>query len=126
MSSSACPCGSGNSYNACCGPLHKGSAVAKTPKQLIRSRYCAYALGGNGDYLLQTWHPDSTAGLTAESLSAKTLNWQGLAIVSYSQNGDEGTVEFEASFIDGEGKSGLHHEVSRFVRQQGKWLYLGA
>lgn len=124
MPTSACPCCSGKSYNRCCGPLLNRSSEAKTAKQLMRSRYSAYALGGHGDYLLETWHPDSASGLTAESLSAKNLNWQGLRILDFSQNGNESRVEFEARFIDGDGSSGLHHEISRFVRLNGKWLYV--
>lgn len=124
MPSSACPCCSSKSYNICCGPFLNRSATAKTAKQLMRSRYSAYALGGHGDYLLETWHPDSAGGLTAESLSAKTLNWQGLRILDFSQNGNESMVEFEARFVDGDSSPGLHHETSRFVRLNGKWLYL--
>ncbi|HJO10693.1 MAG: YchJ family metal-binding protein [Gammaproteobacteria bacterium] len=125
MPQAPCPCTSGKPYNACCGPFLNRSARPKTVKQLMRSRYSAFALGGLGDYLMETWHPDTAAGLTAESLSAKTLDWQDLTILGFHQQSNEGMVEFEARFIDGDGNPGLHHEVSRFVRVKGKWLYLG-
>ncbi|PCH63628.1 MAG: hypothetical protein COC19_00815 [SAR86 cluster bacterium] len=126
MPSSPCPCTSGKSYTRCCGPLHNRSAVAKTPKQLMRSRYSAYALGGHGDYLLESWHPDSRPRVNAESLSAKTLNWQALKILHTSQSGNDAVVEFEARFTEVDGSAGRHHEVSRFIRLHGKWLYVNA
>ena len=124
MPPTPCPCSSGKPYNECCGPLLDRSTTAKTAKQLMRSRYSAYALGGHGDYLLETWHPDSSGGLTAEVLSEKTLNWQGLTILNLNQKGNQATVEFEGSFVDGDGNPGLHHEVSRFRRVKAKWLYV--
>ena len=56
MFGEACPCGSGDLYAACCGPLHDGVRQAETPEQLMRSRYSAYAKG-RGDYVFRTWHP---------------------------------------------------------------------
>ena len=126
MSSHTCPCCSGKPYDDCCGPFLNRTAIAKTAKQLMRSRYTAYALGGYGTYLLDTWHPAATTGLTAETLSTKALNWQGLKVLHFKQTGDESVVEFEAQYIDGDGDSGLHHETSRFVRLHGKWLYVGS
>ena len=36
-----------------------------------------------------------------------------------------GTVEFRAHFLRG-GVAGVQHEVSRFVREDGRWVYLDA
>jgi hypothetical protein len=52
--STACPCGSGRPYAACCGRLHGGEPAA-TAEELMRSRYSAYVLGLEA-YLLATWH----------------------------------------------------------------------
>ena len=123
MQPQTCPCTSGKAYDKCCGPFLDGRSAAKTVKQLMRSRFSAFSLGGFGDYLLETWHPDSAAGHSVESLSVRTLNWQGLNILDFSQKGDEGMVEFKAEYVDADGNAGQHHEVSRFVRAQGKWLY---
>jgi len=30
-----CPCGSGGSYQVCCGPLHHGERQAETAEELI-------------------------------------------------------------------------------------------
>jgi SEC-C motif-containing protein len=124
MTSIPCPCTSGKPYHNCCGPYHEHRASAKTVKQFMRSRYCAYALGGLGEYLLETWHPSSHGSLTAASLSAKTLDWQSLKILDFSQKGDEGMVKFEARYLNDDGSPGLLQEASRFLRVSGKWLYL--
>ncbi|KAL1527777.1 hypothetical protein AB1Y20_009162 [Prymnesium parvum] len=37
-----CPCGTGDSYEACCQPYHLGVKVAETPERCLRSRYSAF------------------------------------------------------------------------------------
>ena len=104
----------------------------------MRSRYCAYALGGEGDYLLQTWFPPTAKGLTAAQLSERTVCWQRLQVLDKSQDGDNGTVEFNAYFVarrdDANGTDVLEevdaetdvlHEVSEFKRVKGRWYYIG-
>ncbi len=90
----------------------------------MRSRFTAYSLGGHGEYLLATWHPDTRPPLTATELSAQEVQWQGLQVLTSQQHGDEGTVEFKATFVDSNGNAATHHELSRFVRLAGKWLYV--
>jgi len=122
-----CVCGSGKVFEACCGRFLLGAAVAKTPEQLMRSRYAAYALGGYGEYLMATWFPASAQGLTVEALSEKTLDWRGLTVLSSSQQGDKGTVEFTAKFCSSPESDDMEimHEVSEFVRIQSRWFYVG-
>lgn len=91
----------------------------------MRSRYCAYALGGYGDYLLRTWFPATAAGLSVPGLSQRTVNWNGLEVLGKSQTGDDGMVEFIAHFTDAEGKQQAMHEKSIFKRVHGRWLYVG-
>ena len=81
-----CICGSGKLFFKCCAPLLKGTHPAKTPEQLMRSRYSAYALGGYGDYLLETWFPATAKGLTVEALSLRTCEWVELEVLDKSQN----------------------------------------
>jgi hypothetical protein len=50
----SCPCGSGKSYDACCGRLHAG-APAPDPEALLRARFSAYKLQ-LADYLVATTH----------------------------------------------------------------------
>jgi len=115
-----CPCGSGLDYGHCCGPLH-GGASAQSAEALMRSRYSAYALG-LADYLADSWHPDTRPEGRIES----PVKWVGLEIVSTDQGGPddaEGEVEFCAYFLEGERLEALC-ERSRFLRHQGRWVYL--
>jgi SEC-C motif domain protein len=88
----------------------------------MRSRYTAFARG-LPEYLLATWHP-STRPATLE-LDAGTV-WRRLQIVDTVAGGEadaEGVVEFRASYRDA-GGAGLLEERSRFVRVDGRWVYL--
>ena len=111
----ACPCGSGGSYDACCGPLHTGATQAATPEQLMRSRYAAFALGEAG-YLLSTWHPRTRP---PELRLDTGLHWLSLQVVEAA--GAE--VEFIARYRGPNGR-GFLRERSRFARQGGRWFYL--
>jgi len=57
-------------------------------------------------------------------LSAREVNWQRLEVLASEQHGDQGTVEFKATFVDSSGSAATRHELSRFVRMAGKWLYV--
>ena len=90
----------------------------------MRSRFSAYALGGYGAYLLETWADEAVAGMTADDLSARTTDWCGLDILAKAQKGDTGMVEFRAWFTDEQGGRGCLHEVSQFERRGGRWVYV--
>lgn len=90
----------------------------------MRSRFCAYYLGGFGDYLLATWFPATAKGLTALELSKKDHDWQSLELLHKSQKGHEGVVEFKAYFLQDQQRKVLH-ERSIFSRIDGRWLYVG-
>lgn len=123
--SGPCPCGSEKSLEDCCAPYINGAAHPKTPGQLMRSRYTAYALGGHGDYLLATWFPATARGLTPEALSKRDREWTRLQIVDKQQRGDQGFVEFKAYYREGDGEEHIMHEKSVFQRSGGRWLYVG-
>lgn len=121
-----CPCGSNKRLSICCGPFHTGKAYPRTARQLMRSRYSAFSLGRLGDYLLETWHPDSRPTVSAAAMGAADTDWVKLEVVDNEQQGDTATVEFKAFWRDEDGQIQLHHEKSRFVRQDGRWLYVDA
>lgn len=126
----ACICQSGKDFSKCCSRfLYKQPSskqqYAKTPEQLMRSRYSAYALGGYGQYLLDTWLPTMTQGLSAFELSLKNTDWLGLQVINKSQQGDNATVEFIARYMAKDDEE-LHHELSTFKRIQGRWYYVDA
>ena len=123
MSQSTCPCCSGKPLSQCCQPYLDGKKKVRTAKQLMRSRYAAYCLGGYGQYLHDSWHPEYRKGLTAQSLNNRTHDWQSLEILQDAQKGDKAGVEFRAKYGDEKGELKYHHEVSVFVRIKGKWLY---
>lgn len=118
-SSLACPCG-GASYSACCGRLHAGD-IAGSAEQLMRARYSAYVLD-DANFLHQSWHV-STRPELAELQQEQGSKWLGLEVKKHVAAGDEATVEFVARYKTG-GRAHRLHEVSRFVREEGKWFYV--
>jgi SEC-C motif-containing protein len=117
-----CPCGSGTTYDACCGRLHRGAAQAGSAEELMRSRYAAYAVGDTA-YVFRTWHPRTRPDDVAPD---PTVRWTGLVVLRSEAGGpddESGTVEFEAAF-DGPGGAGVLHETSRFERRGGRWVYV--
>lgn len=122
MSNTLCPCGSKKAFNACCGRFLEQGQFAKTPEQLMRSRFTAFFLGGYGQYLVDTWAPESRGGLQAIDLNQRETEWLRLVILFKSQTGNVGEVEFKAYFKDEE-VEGCHHEHSCFERRSGKWFY---
>jgi SEC-C motif-containing protein len=120
--SSDCPCGSGLSLADCCGRWHAGLAEgqhAPTPEALMRSRYSAYVLGLI-DYLLATWHPSTSPG----ELELQPVKWLGLEVRQAEASGDAGVVEFVARCRNSLGRAERMHELSRFVREGGRWYYI--
>lgn len=119
----ACPCGSGSPYAQCCERWHHGPAAlqAPGPGALMRSRYSAFVLDLTG-YLLATWHPD-TRPASLEPNPPGT-RWLGLDVRREAQqDADHGTVEFVARRRLN-GRADRLHELSRFVREDGRWYYL--
>jgi SEC-C motif-containing protein len=119
-----CVCGSKKEYSVCCEPFLTGSAKAKTLRQLVRSRYAAYAIGDHVEYLLQTWHPSTASNIKRAELNTSKFKWDSLEIVGHQQKGDLGQVEFIARYKNGEGEDYVHHEISLFQRLKGVWYYL--
>jgi SEC-C motif-containing protein len=121
-----CPCGRPLPYAACCGTWHaehtaSGRLAAPTPEALMRSRYAAFVLDERA-YLLATWHASTRpAALEAPEPG---LKWLGLTVKrAAQQDADHGTVEFVARSKLA-GRAHRLHEVSRFVREDGAWLYV--
>ena len=126
MTAEPCICGKTKPYTKCCGQFISGKAHAKTAEQLMRSRYCAYALGDHGKYLMATWLPATAIGLNAQELSKKTLDWQRLEVIKSSQKGDSATVEFKAWYkAPDSDEIEAMHEISEFARIKSHWFYIG-
>ena len=86
----------------------------------MRSRYSAYVLRCE-PYLKATWHASTRPGdAIAQDDGTK---WLGLEVKKHVPAGDEATVEFVARYKIG-GRAYRLHEVSRFVREDGRWFYV--
>ena len=121
-----CPCGSASDLDECCGPVI-GGAPAPNPEALMRSRFTAF-VQGDLDHIENTHAAevrDSFSRSAAES-TAKSVEWVGLEIRGTSGGGeddDTGTVEFAARFKK-DGELQIHHEISNFHREEGRWVYV--
>ena len=88
----------------------------------MRSRYTAYTLHRE-DYLLATWHP-TTRPASLDLANDVQTKWLGLEVKRHEQqDADHAIVEFIARYKVN-GRAHRLHEVSRFVRENGSWLYL--
>lgn len=86
----------------------------------MRSRYSAFRKG-LVDYLVETLHPDKRQADDREVLAQTIANthWLNLQVISSSTD----QVEFIAIYEE-QGELGQLHERSRFVQENGHWLYL--
>ncbi len=127
----SCLCGSGQTYILCCQPAIDGSRPAVTAESLMRSRYCAYALG-EVDYLITTTHIDHRTDLSRQSLLEhhQHTRWLGLTILN-SEAGQAtdtaGKVHFVARFAEIENgrcsSFGTLQENSNFKQIDNRWYY---
>lgn len=86
----------------------------------MRSRYSAFVLG-KVSYLLCTWHASTRP--TALELDAGA-KWLGLEVRHHRVTGaDRAEVEFVARWRVA-GAAVRQHELSRFVREGGRWWYV--
>ncbi|MDP6231538.1 MAG: YchJ family metal-binding protein [Nitrospinaceae bacterium] len=121
-----CPCGTGFPYTDCCGPLIRGSIPADTAEDLMRSRFTAFAKR-QWDYIEQTRYPDGrelSAWYKSKFLH-DGISWTKLDVLSVKSgeaSDDEGEVGFVAHYTEN-GEEKTLQEVSRFIREDGKWYY---
>ncbi|MBV8665150.1 MAG: hypothetical protein JO269_01575 [Burkholderiaceae bacterium] len=115
----ACPCG-GADYSSCCARFHRGEAP-QTAEQLMRARYSAYVLG-EWEFVHRTWDERGRPSLE-ELRDDDGGKWLGLEVKRHAQDGDGAVVEFVARYKLG-GRAHRLHEVSRFERRDGLWIYV--
>ena len=113
-----CPCqklqDNAKTYAQCCQPFHEGKQVP-TAKQLMASRFSAFALGLAG-YLKATWH-SSTCPPQLDSTPDE--QWLKLDIIAFTAD----TVHFKAYFKEGSDFKYLE-ESSNFILENNKLVYL--
>src|SRR5690625_7472282 len=77
-----CPCGSGDTFGDCCGPLLRGERRAGTAEALMRSRYTAFATR-DLEHALASWNPDTSPRRSAlASTLGEEMCWLRLAVLS--------------------------------------------
>jgi SEC-C motif-containing protein len=120
--STLCPCGNPKNKADCCGQYIEGRVPAPTAEALMRSRYTAYTLRCEA-YLLATWHVGTRPPLL-DLASETPTQWLGLTVQKYQQqDAEHATVGFVARYKV-QGKAYRLHEISRFVREDGRWFYV--
>jgi SEC-C motif domain protein len=122
-----CPCTSKLTFDKCCEPYLTGRKLPETPEKLMRSRFSAYATR-KVDYLIATTSEEERSKIDAEELAnyCRTVSCISLKIVKTeagSPQDEAGTVLFHAS-LQVNGKRMLHRELSRFKREEGRWVYV--
>ena len=122
---SACTCFSGLPFGECCAPYLERLAVPESAEALMRSRFSAFQVK-DPDYLKETWDPIKRPKHLDFEKDERV--WSSLEIVStvggLAQD-ERGVVEFKAQYKLGD-DTYLFHEISRFVKREGRWLYLDA
>jgi SEC-C motif domain protein len=122
-----CPCGSQQPLKDCCLGFIEGKSNPISAEQLMRSRYTAHAQLAI-DYLWNSWSPEQRIHSSPADIRAwaESCEWLGLQIVSTQKGGandESGIVEFVAIYRT-QGQVQQHHEISRFKKVVGKWLYV--
>lgn len=123
-----CLCHSGKKYKKCCKVFHDGT-LPKTAEQLMRSRYCAFALN-KPNYIIKTTHSlnndfTSNTDAWASDISSFSLgtSFQNLKILEFIDGETESFVTFKAT-LNQRGNDSSFTEKSRFLKENGMWLYV--
>ena len=122
-----CVCGRKNKntpllFAQCCERYldHFDTAPAPSAEYLMRSRYSAFVLE-RADYLQNTWHQTTRP---SELTFEQDVKWLGLNVRAYRLiDPEHAEVEFVASSRL-KGRPTRLHELSRFVREVGRWFYV--
>lgn len=121
-----CPCGSGRPFGACCEPLLTGARSAAAPRELMRSRYTAHAIGDEA-YLHRTYAATAQTPYRRAKATRRGVQWLKLEIHADGPGPtpDTAFVEFSAHYQEG-GRAGTLREKSEFRLINGAWLYTRA
>ena len=122
-----CFCGRKNKkklllLNQCCGRYldHFDTTPAPDAESLMRSRYSAFVLSRE-DYLIKTWYNTTCpSDLNFEP----DVKWLGLEVRAHRVMGPtQAEVEFVA-LSRLKGHPTRLHELSRFIKDNGRWFYV--
>jgi SEC-C motif-containing protein len=115
----SCPCNPKKLFADCCEPFLQHKKIPRSPVELMQSRYAAYVVKQE-EYLLETWHQTTRPQAVNMDQSPKWLNLQ---IINTSHQGNQGMVEFKATYM---ADKTIHilHETSYFVKENDCWFYV--
>lgn len=120
-----CLCGSKIPFNQCCNLLISRQKQVETAEQLMRSRYCAYAIA-DIDYIEATMTGPALSNFNPKESRnwAQQVKWLGLNVTDTEQIDEtHATVSFEAIYIKDQHLCQLK-ETSEFHCKDGKWYYV--
>ena len=124
-----CPCGSLVKYKKCCKPFHENIKTPITALELMKSRYCAYAIE-KSEYIILTTHQNNrdfntdTKAWNNDILDfSKNTKFEKLEILEFIDGQTESFVTFKANITQNK-QDVSFVEKSRFVKENGKWQYI--
>lgn len=121
MKETACHCGSHINFIDCCKRYISGVQNAPTALALMRSRYSAYATL-DADYLVGTTHISTRKQHKRKDILdwSQSNQWIKLEVLAATDM----AVEFKAFYLDPQMQMQIHHELSTFKAEAGKWFYV--
>ena len=116
-----CPCGSGKSFDHCCGRFIVRGESPQTAEELMRSRYTAFVFN-DLNWIRLTWAHEKCP----EDVSCSpSIKWIDLTVKSHKKIDEmHATVEFVARARDGATGAFRMHAISRFEKRDGRWFYV--
>ncbi len=123
VTGSPCPCGSGQTFDACCGPIISRAQKAPTAERLMRARFSAHVV--NDDRFLHHSYLGTTKKPFTEVEQPMSLGWTRLEVHAHEpgQTPEQAFVEFSAYYVDGDSPEMVLQERSEFKRIDGEWFY---
>ena len=125
-----CPCGSGQTLDACCAPFISGEEKPAEAESLMRARYTAHTQA-NMAFILRTHHPATRTDIDENATArwARDSQWMKLEVMAVEGGGandKDARIEFMAHYRDPQKRRQTHHELGVFERYQGDWYFRDA
>ena len=124
-----CPCGSLIKYKKCCKPFHEDIKTPINALELMKSRYCAYAIE-KSEYIISTTHQKNRDFNTDTKVwnndildFSRNTKFEKLEILEFIDGQTESFVTFKANITQNK-QDVSFIEKSRFVKENGKWQYI--
>lgn len=124
-----CPCGSLIKYKKCCKSFHENIKTPINALELMKSRYCAYAIE-KSEYIILTTHQNNRDFNTDTKVwnndildFSRNTKFEKLEILEFIDGQTESFVTFKANITQNK-QDVSFIEKSRFVKENGKWQYI--